>query len=351
LNALRALALFCLTLTACGQLPPGLAILAGGVHARGEELVDAQDQPVLLRGVNRSGSEYACAEGLGIFDGPTDDASIEAMQAWGVNTVRVPLNEACWLALGGVDPRFSGDPYHRALKEFVGRLSAHGLQTILELHLAMPGSDSILEQIPMPDRAHTPEFWTEVAYAFRQDPSVIFDPFNEPFPDGNRDTDAAWHCWRTGGFCPGLDYEAAGMQELVEAIRGTGAKNLILLGGVQYANTLARWPEFAPDDPLHNVAAAWHVYAGNWCSDPVCLERTWDAFQGRFPVVNTEIGQLDGNADFLQSTMGWLDRNHGHYLAWSWDVWPLPVSLVSDYQGTPNGAYGEAFRNHLIGLP
>lgn len=323
--------------------------LSGGIHAVGDRLVDAQGSTVRLRGVNRSGSEYACAEGWGLFDGPTDDASIAAIQSWGVNVVRVPMNEACWLALGGVDPRWSGDVYRHALVEYVHRLTGAGLLVILELHLAMPHDVSILDQIPMPDRAHAPELWTEVAHTFRDDPAVIFDPFNEPFPDGNQDTEAGWRCWREGGFCPGLDYEAAGMQELVEAIRGAGASNLILAGGLQYANALSRFAAFAPGDPLRNLAAAWHVYDQNRCNDPTCYEETFAQIHGRFPVVNTEIGELDGKGDFILGTMLWLDLHRGHYLAWAWDVWDLPISLVSEYDGTPRGPYGETFRDHLLG--
>lgn len=320
--------------------------ISGPLHVQGDHLVDAQGGAVRLRGVNRSGSEYACAEGFGIFDGPTDQASISAIQAWGANVVRVPLNEACWLSLGGVDPRFSGEAYRDAISAYVGRLDDAGLLVILELHLAAPDGPT-LDQVPMPDRAHSPELWTEVAYAFKQRPRVIFDPFNEPFPDGNQDSDAAWLCWRTGGFCPGLSYEAAGMQELVEAIRGAGASNLILMGGVQYANALKRWADFAPDDPLHNVAAAWHVYKGNACSDAGCFDDTLHRLAGRVPVVTTEVGQLDGEADFLEPALRWFDLHQGHYLAWAWDVWPLPVSLIDDYDGTPHGAYGRAFHDHL----
>src|SRR2546422_3166294 len=50
-----------------------------------------------LRGVNRSGTEYACAQGWGMFDGPSDSASVQAIASWKANVVRVPLNETCWL--------------------------------------------------------------------------------------------------------------------------------------------------------------------------------------------------------------------------------------------------------------
>ena len=61
---------------------------------RGRHLVNASGRHIRLLGVNRSGTEFACAAGWGIFDGPVGNKSIAAMAAWHVNTVRLPLNEA-----------------------------------------------------------------------------------------------------------------------------------------------------------------------------------------------------------------------------------------------------------------
>jgi len=84
--------------------------------------------------VNRSGTEYACAQGWGFFDGPSDSASIAAIAAWKANAVRVPLNETCWLAINGVKPAYAGANYARAIGDFVDRLNRAGLVVILELH-------------------------------------------------------------------------------------------------------------------------------------------------------------------------------------------------------------------------
>ena len=66
------------------------------LHVAGNRLVNSRGRPVVLHGVNRSGTEFLCVQGHGIFDGPTDQASISAMKAWGINAVRIPLNEGCW---------------------------------------------------------------------------------------------------------------------------------------------------------------------------------------------------------------------------------------------------------------
>src|SRR5215470_8869578 len=81
------------------------------VQVSGNHLVDQNGTPVRLLGVNRSGAEYACAQGWGIFDGPSDATSIAAIAAWHVNAVRVPLNEDCWLGINGVNPSYGGVNY------------------------------------------------------------------------------------------------------------------------------------------------------------------------------------------------------------------------------------------------
>src|SRR5947209_843395 len=41
-----------------------------GLHVVGNQIENGNDQAVQLLGANRAGSEYACIEGWGIFDGP-----------------------------------------------------------------------------------------------------------------------------------------------------------------------------------------------------------------------------------------------------------------------------------------
>src|SRR5215467_13000325 len=64
-----------------------------GLHVSGNAILNGDNQPIRLLGVNRSGAEFACVQNKGIWDGPTDDDSIKAMLTWHINTVRIPLNE------------------------------------------------------------------------------------------------------------------------------------------------------------------------------------------------------------------------------------------------------------------
>lgn len=334
-----------------------------GLRAVGNRIEDRDGNAVFLRGVNRSGTEYQCTKNAGIFDGPSDEASILAMKSWNVNAVRVPLNEYCWRGGEKVLERYSGCNYKRAIKDYVALLHRHEIVPILDLHWATPGEIVPTDLYPMPNADHTPEFWRDVARTFMDDDGVIFEPYNEPFFVPNRDSDAAWQCWRDG--CrmtfggQATTYQAVGMQALVDAIRETGSTHLILLGGVQYSNALSQWLEHQPFDPLGNLGAAWHVYNFNACSDESCWNDAPARVAAEVPVVATELGQNDCAGTMISPLMDWLDARGSGYLAWSWNaLGPCvaatmedpgqPWSLITDYgSGQPNGGYAQTFYDRL----
>lgn len=340
---------------------PSSAIALPGLRVEGKRLVNSAGETVVLRGVNRAGTEYKCVGGGippagGIFDGPNDAASVAAIRSWRTNAVRVPLNEDCWLAINGVPDEYAGAAYQEAIRDYVRLLNQNGLYAILELHWSAPGTNVAYGQQPMPDLDHSTTFWSQVAGAFKANTAVIFDLFNEPYPDDGADSVAAWTCWRDGGRCPGVSFEAAGMQLLVDVVRATGATNVIALGGLRWSNYLSQWLTFRPNDPLNNLVAAWHVYQGNSCSAVSCYGGDVARVAAKVPVIALEIGTDSCDADFLNSLMKWLDAHEIGYLAWTWNAgsWFSPVcseiTLISDYSGTPT-AYGLIYKTHLSALP
>jgi hypothetical protein len=275
------------------------------------------------------------------------------MQTWGINAVRIPLNEDCWLGINGVSPAYSGANYQQAIVAYVDLLVASGMYPIVDLHWNAPGSQLAVGQEPMADADHAPAFWTSVAQTFQSYGSVILELYNEPWTDNNQDTTAAWSCWRDGGSCPSVSFEVAGMQTLVNVVRATGATNFLLLGGVEYSNALTQWLAYKPSDPLNNLGAAWHVYQGNLCSDTSCFDQAPAAVAASYPIVATEIGDTSCDGTFLTMVMQWLDAQGQSYSAWTWDTFGSACanySLISDYSGTPNGAYGQAYQAHLTSL-
>ncbi|MFE9448509.1 cellulose binding domain-containing protein [Streptomyces sp. NPDC006739] len=338
--------------------PPPASGSAPALHVSGSKLVDAAGRTRRLLGVNRSGGEFMCVQGKGIWDGPVDDAAIRAIADWKANAVRIPLNEECWLGLSNVKPEYGGTNYINAVKDLVARVEAHGLTPILDLHWSYgqyTGNSAGCSDVhatcqkPMPDRQYGPAFWSSVAGTFKNDQAAVFDLFNEPYPDRATSTTAqAWQCWRDGGTCPGISYPVAGMQDLVDAVRGAGARNVILAGGLAYSNDLSQWTAYRPTDPTGNLAASYHVYNFNTCSTESCWNSTIAPVAAQVPLIAGEIGENTCSHGFVDGVMKWFDDHDLSYLGWTWNTWDCSSgpSLISAYDGTPT-AYGAGLRDHL----
>src|SRR2546421_2260059 len=235
---------------------PVLAATPLAIGVSRNHLVDATGTAIRLVGVNRSGGEFACIQGWGVFDGPSDAASIAAMAAWHINAVRVPLNEDCWLAINGVSASYGGALYQSAIQNYVNLLHQYRLYAILDLHWSAPGFNQATGQQPMLDADHGTAFWSSVGTVFQADPAVLFDIYNEPHG-------ISWSCWLNGCSSPG--WRTAGMQSLVDAIRSSGATQPIMLGGLNWANDLGGWLAYKPADPGDALVASFHNYNFNSC--------------------------------------------------------------------------------------
>ncbi|OEJ36013.1 cellulose-binding protein [Streptomyces subrutilus] len=341
--------------------PPDPVPGAPELSVTGNRLTDQRGATRRLLGVNRSGAEFMCVQGHGIFDGPVDDASVRAIADWEANTVRIPLNEECWLGLDNIKPEYRGGNYIDAVKGLVSRVLAHGMTPVVELHWTYgqyTGNSAGCSDVhascqkPMPDARYSPAFWTSVANTFKNDRRVVFDLFNEPYPDrATPTTGQAWACWRDGGTCPGIGYEVAGMQDLVDAVRTTGARNLVLVPGIAYSNDLSQWLAHSPVDPTGNLAAAWHVYNFNSCSHEACWQSTLAPVAAQVPLVAGEIGENTCGHAFVDRVMKWFDDRALSYLGWTWNTWNCHSgpALITSYDGTPT-AFGTGLRDHLRAL-
>ncbi|MEU1459773.1 cellulase family glycosylhydrolase [Streptomyces sp. NPDC005727] len=341
--------------------PPPSDGTAPALHVSGNKLVDAAGRTRRLLGVNRSGGEFMCVQGYGIWDGPVDDAAIKAIADWKANSVRIPLNEECWMGLSNVKPEYGGANYINAVKDLVARVEAHGMTPIVEMHWSYgryTGNSAGCSDVhatcqkPMPDKSYAPSFWASVASTFKDDKAAVFDLFNEPYPDrATSSTTDAWKCWRDGGTCPGISYEVAGMQDMVDSIRGAGATNVILAGGLAYSNDLSQWLTYRPDDPAGNLAAAYHVYNFNTCAGESCWNSTLAPVAAQVPLIAGEIGENNCSHGFTDQVMKWFDDRNLSYLGWTWNTWDCSSgpSLISGYDGTPT-AYGAGLRDHLRAL-
>jgi endoglucanase len=350
-----------------GYFPVGIegAISTAGLRVAGNQIQNGAGQAVQLHGVNRSSWEYACIDPSwgATHDGNADQAEVTAMKAWNINVVRVTLNEDCWLGINGV--AVAAGTYQQDVASYVSLLSQNNIATIVNLHFSAPGT--ILagtysggDQFPMPDRDHSPSFWSGVAAAFKSDSHVLFEPYNEPFPDDNHGgtTAAAWTCWRDGGTCPAVsgfpDYQNAGMQELVSAIRGAGASNPIIVTGTNWGSEVSKWQQYKPSDPLNQLVVGWHSYGdGLSCQTATCWTSTLTPLMASYPLEATEIGEFDCKHSYVDQVMAFLDSKGAGYTAWAWGPYNCAKdpALITNWAGTPTQTYGQGFHDHLMAIP
>ncbi len=354
------------------SVPPDLP--PSTLHVNGNQLED-NGKTVRLIGWDRMGTEYMCITGGQVFDGPTTVENVLLMQTWtGFNAIRLPLNETCWLGINGVGATVSGAKYITALSTYVTLLRSYGIYVILDLHWNGPGTTVGKTQLPMADADHSIDFWKAVANQFKGDLGVIFDLYNEPHLDAVASltsaaggTADAWGCWlngacqvtprTSGGEQQVGAYTIAGMQEMLTAVRGTGAQNVVLVGGENWAGDMSQWAANAPTDPTGNLVASVHAYNFANCRDTAC-QTILESIATTTPIVVGELGENDCLSQFIGPFMDWADTTGVSYLAWSWgsgDCAKGPSITTDNIQGLPTGTppdgYGIYFKNHIASLP
>ena len=316
------------------------------------QLQDSAGNQVHLTGIDRSGTEYACIQGWGIFSGPSDNDSVTAMASWHINAVRIPLNEDCWLGINMGTSVYGGAAYRTAITNYVNLLHVHGIYAILALVWSAPGVLRATAQGAAADADHSPAFWTSVATTFLNYPAVLFDLFGEPVLPN-------WNTWLTGGAIaagaaqnPYGSFLSVGMQSLVSAVRATGAIQPVMVGGLHYSNDMSGWLANLPSDPLNQVIASVHLYNFTYpCNTSACYDSgtySLAAIAAAHPVVFGEIGENDCAHGFIDQVMPWADSHGYSYLGWAWTVADCAgfPSLISNYNGTPTN-FGVGFRDHL----
>lgn len=370
--------------------PPALSLrVANG------SLVDGAGKVVQLRGANASGLESTPIQGWSPGDPWGGVApNFASMQAWHLNAVRIPLNEASWLGLTTYD--YSGaarkaDPganYVATVKAAVDGATKAGLYVILDLHWSAPnltttGHSTVLPfspmgQAPLADADHSIAFWAGVASAFKAYPNVMFDLFNEPYPD-NYGQPAGANAWVTllnGGpmakfpnnTSGGANFDdvqmwtAAGTQAMLNAVRATGASNVVMVAGVGWAGDVSQWLQYSPTDPLKQMAASVHLYPKYGTAYGTAAYATLDAARSAqlaaiiaagYPVVIGEVGGRNSTGtvgdQFTSNVLAWADTNKASVMGWTWDPWGNADNvLIKDAAGTPTDGFGKVYHDWAV---
>ncbi|HVU25220.1 MAG TPA: cellulase family glycosylhydrolase, partial [Opitutus sp.] len=335
----------------------GLALAAAvtaappALQVAGHRLVTVDGTPVRLRGVNCASLEWS-ADGEGHIARTVEVAVAE----WHANLIRLPLSQDRWF--GHTPQQVDGGTVYRALvQRLVDYCTEHDVYILLDLHWSDAGEwGRSIGQHHLPDQ-NSLVFWKDVAARFANQPAVLFDLYNEP-------ARINWEEWFTGGPIKEKDektnetirYEGVGLPALAAAIRSTGAKNVLVASGLNWAYELAGIPgqrEIADPDG-HGVIYATHPYPHAWEHIGRETIAQWAAriamIAAHVPVIVTEFGADERMWKFPAGS-GYDDEKWNREMlaaleehGWNWTAWDFhPAAgptLVSDWNYTPTPSFG-----------
>jgi len=300
--------------TGCA-VSPAAPVAPGGYYVNGNTICTADGRAHQLHGVDRPSLEWSSTGEL------LSLADFRLMASWNANVVRSAVG---WAETAGMDVILD---LHWSDAGVLGGCSAGGCQQ------KMPDANSVT-------------FWSEVAARYKHDGRVLFELYNEPH-------DVSWDVWRSGGTIAAdgttAGFEAAGMQQLHDAVRAAGAENLVIIGGLNWAYDLSGVP--AHRIAGHNIVYATHPYntpgrrPANW-------DRSWGFLTATDPVIITEFGGLDDATcatDYSAALIRYADAHAASWTAWAWFPGGCTFpALIDDWWATPSPT-GAVVKAALLG--
>ena len=329
------------------------------VKVEGNRLVDPDGNEVWLQGVNAGGMET-------IPNGAQETKStVVAIDEWKSNCIRLPINEAHWFGTGVYSPDDGGKAFRDACDKIVRLAANRGAYVVIDLH-----------RFRAPKAEHV-AFWKDCAAHYKDHPAVLFDLFNEPHG-------ISWEVWRNGGWVgeagkvdesafltaeekkKNQGFESVGMQALVDAVRSTGAKNVVIAGGLHWANDLTgiesaaiekgEAKSYRLDEKGGNgIMYAWHTYHWHkgWArilpvaaKHPIFLGEVGAAPREEMTFIPFE--QKEDPYTFAPDMLGFIQKHRINWTGWCFHPKAGPCMIRSwDYDPTPY--WGEFARRALSG--
>jgi hypothetical protein len=185
-------------------MPAPASVQSRELKVAGNQIVLASDGRVVVRltGLNVPGGEWS-ADPAGERVGRSIK---EAMENWHSNLIRLPVSVTGW----------QDENYKKQVDGFIQMAAEAGGYVVLDLH-----------HYKQFDDPRYLDFWRGAAVKYKNHPAVLFGILNEPHG-------TTWEVWRDGDGAG-----VAGHQQVVELIRGLGARNIIIAGGLDWGYDLA----------------------------------------------------------------------------------------------------------------
>jgi hypothetical protein len=295
----------------------------GGYRVVGNTIYDIAGRPHLFHGLDRPSLEWsATGDHLQLSD-------YQRMASWKANVVRIALNQDYWL---------SASSYVQTVDQQVRWAEQAGLDVILDLHWSDKGDPANMPAQQRMADSRSVLFWEAVAATYKGDGRVLFELYNEPH-------DIPWSVWLGGG-PSGDGFAVSGMQQLYDAVRASGADNLVIIGGLEYAYDLSGVSQYPVNG--YNIVYATHPY-----NQPQKQPAQWDysfgSLSAMYPVMATEFGDSSPSCstEYYSQLIAYADAHNMSWSGWAW--YPSGCqfpSLIADWNGTPTAA-GQVEMNAL----
>ena len=330
-----------------------LAKVPAPLHVQGTRILDDKDRPVRLRGVNVASLEFSTNG-----EGHVLDTLRVAIDDWKSDIVRLPLSQDRWFGKApdqsALGPERAAEAYRALVSQAVDVVVSRGAYVLLDLHWNDAGHwGENIGQHKMPDE-HSVDFWKSCAAVYKNRPGVLFDLYNETH-------DVSWEVWKDGGaveenqrvgagqgaFKP-VRYQAPGMQTLLDTIRATGANNVVVVGGLDWAYDLSAFLKgyALKDSPEgRGLIYACHAYDNKGDAVPTFLAKL-DAVLPKIPVIISEFGDTpkrgpdhDRPTPWLTSVLAAIEARGCNWTAW--DLHPAAgPTLISGWNYAPTTNFG-----------
>ena len=318
-----------------------MPVISKELKVSGNQLVTSDGKSVWLQGVNVPELSWAAnGENRVVW-------SVHlALDDWHANVIRLPVMDSFWFGKGrGNEPANNADAYRQIVDDAIKLAGTRGAYVVLDLHRFLTPDQSCVD------------FWKDAAARYKNNPAVLFDVFNEPH-------DTNWDVWQKGGPVEmksksgSTTVQSVGMQALVDAVRSTGARNIVVAGGLGYAYDLTGVLNgYALDDKGGNgIMYATHFY--NW-------HKGWSAHfmavAAKYPVLIGETGadvkkmnfipanQQEDPSTWVPDLLGFIQKNHLNWTGWSFYTGSTPGMLSDLTNYTPNAFWGEPVKEALNG--
>ncbi|MGC9261809.1 MAG: cellulase family glycosylhydrolase, partial [Phycisphaerae bacterium] len=191
----------------------------------------------------------------------------------------------------------------------------------------------------MPD-GNSVRFWHAVAERYRHDPNVLLGLFASPHG-------VDWHTWLYGGVCTEesatrvIAYRAAGMQELYNTVRATGAKNVVVVPGCRNGYDLFGVIHgFAVRGK--NIVYATHIF--RWMKH---WRENFEFAAARVPVLVAQWGGWKQNVGFTKRLLLVMTKEKLSWMAANFGMGPPWPALIKNWQYQPT-TFGDLVKKALV---